>query len=59
MNKFLLIVLILVSASNIFPSRDTLQIKNSDAILIAEKLNSPIEIDGELNEPVWHNGNTL
>jgi hypothetical protein len=47
MNKFLLIVLILVSASIIFPSRDTLQIKNKDATLIAEKLNSPIDIDGE------------
>jgi hypothetical protein len=59
MNKFLLIVLILVSASNIFPSRDTLQIKNKDAILIAEKLNSPIDIDGQLSETVWHNGNTF
>jgi hypothetical protein len=57
MNKFLLIVLLLISSSNIFPFRDTLQIKNSDAILIAGKLNSPIEIDGELNEPFWNNGN--
>ena len=57
MNKILLLILLSVPISNIFSSRDTLQIKNNDAILIAEKLNSPIEIDGELNEPFWNNGN--
>jgi hypothetical protein len=57
MNKFLLIVLILVSTSNTFPSRDTLRIRNSDVVLYAEKIISPIELDGILNEPIWHNGN--
>ncbi|MCZ7614571.1 MAG: carbohydrate binding family 9 domain-containing protein [Ignavibacteriaceae bacterium] len=32
---------------------------NKDVILIAEKLNSPIELDGELIEHVWQNGNTF
>ena len=59
MNKFLLLILLLVSTSIIFPFRDSLQIKNNDVILIAEKLNSPVEIDGELTEPVWKNGNTF
>lgn len=57
MKKILPLILILVSASIIFPSRDTLQIKNSDVILIAEKLNSPVELDGKLDETVWNNGN--
>ena len=57
MRKVLLITLVLVSAVNIFPSSDTLQIRNSDVVVIAEKLNLPITLDGKLDEPVWSNQN--
>ncbi len=57
MNKILLLILILVPTLIIFPSRDTLQIRNNDAVLFAEKLISQVELDGKLDEPVWNNGN--
>jgi len=56
MNKILIIILLFAPVSSIFPSRDTLQIRNNDAVLFAEKLNSSIELDGKLDEPIWHNG---
>lgn len=56
MNKILLFILLVIPISIISPSSDTLRIRNSDVIIIAEKLNSPIDIDGKLDEPVWHNG---
>lgn len=59
MNKTLLVIIFFISVTCAFASSDTLRIKNKDVIIIAEKLNSHIEIDGELNEPVWHNGNTF
>lgn len=59
MSKILFLLFLFIPLAIIFPSRDTLQIKNNDVILIAEKLNSPVEVDGILDEPVWHNGNTF
>jgi hypothetical protein len=59
MSKILILILLFITVSNLFPSSDTLQIKNNDVILIAEKLNSPIEVDGELNESIWQSGNTF
>lgn len=56
MNKILILILLFVPISSIFPSRDTLRIKNNDAILFVEKLNSTIELDGKLDESIWHNG---
>ena len=41
MNKVLLLSLILISVNNLYPSQDTLQIRNSDVTLIAKKIDSP------------------
>lgn len=57
MSKILIIILLFIAVSSIYPSSDTLQIRNNDVILIAEKLSSAVEIDGILDEPVWNNGN--
>ena len=35
---------------------DTLRIKNKEVIIYAKKINSPIIIDGKLDEYVWKNG---
>lgn len=40
-------------------SGDTLKIINKDAVIIAEKLDTRIELDGILNEPVWNNENSF
>lgn len=53
--RILLFAILIVSFNSIFASSDTLQIRNSDVIVIAEKLNSPIQLDGILNELVWKN----
>ena len=55
MNKVLLLSLILISVNNLYPSQDTLQIRNSDVTLIAKKIDSPIQLDGVLDESVWYN----
>lgn len=59
MIKTLLLIIILIPVTCLFAFKDTLKIMNKDVILIAEKLNSPIELDGELIEHVWQNGNTF
>lgn len=59
MSKFLIIILLFIAVLDLFASSDTLQIRNNDVILIAEKLKSPIELDGELNESIWQSGNTF
>lgn len=59
MNKTLLLIIILIPVTCLFASKDTLKIMNKDIVLIAEKLNSPIDLDGELIEHVWQNGNTF
>jgi hypothetical protein len=56
MKRLLLFYLHILILSNLAFGTDTLLVKNNDVILIAEKLNSPIKIDGELNEPDWNNG---
>jgi len=56
MNKILLLILIFVPISIIFPFQDTLQIRNNDIVIVAEKLISQVELDGKLDEPVWSNG---
>ena len=55
MSKYLLLIFFLVSLINIYPSSDTLQIRNSDVIIIAEKIVSPIRVDGILDESTWIN----
>lgn len=58
-NIILLLLLIFLPISTSFPSGDSLQIRNKDVILLAEKLSSPIELDGKLMEQVWDNGNSF
>ncbi len=53
--RILLLAILIISFNSIFPSSDTLQVRNSDVIVMAEKLNAPIQLDGILNEPVWKN----
>ena len=55
MIKDLLLLLILIPIYNIYPSKDTLQVRNSDVTLVAKKINSPIQLDGVLDELFWDN----
>jgi Domain of unknown function (DUF5916) len=57
MKRLLLLYLHILILSKLTFGADTLLVKNSDVILIAEKLSSPIEVDGKLDEPVWSNEN--
>ena len=59
MYKFLLLIFILPSITTLFPSQDTLQIRNKDVILLVEKLTLPVELDGKLMESVWNNGKSF
>ncbi|HEY7750740.1 MAG TPA: DUF5916 domain-containing protein, partial [Ignavibacteriaceae bacterium] len=56
MCKLLPLILILLLPVPILPNSDTLQIRNKDVVILAEKINSSIQLDGKLDEPVWKNG---
>ncbi len=57
MMRFLLFSILIFLLSFSIYGIDTLTVRNKDVTIRAARLNSPIIIDGKLNEQVWKNGN--